>query len=38
MKKIQVDFCNREQTVPGNKNLLWGAGAFSRDFTINLFL
>ena len=39
MKKIQVDFCIREQNVPGNKN--WprgggGWGAFSRDFTINL--
>ena len=29
-------FCNREQTVPGNKNCLWGGRAFSKDFTINL--
>ena len=30
---IQVDFCNREQTVKGNKTWPWGEGAFSRDFT-----
>ena len=36
MKKIQVGFCSREQTVPGNKNWSWGGGTFSRDFTINL--
>ena len=36
MKKIQIDFCNREQTVPGNKNWPRGGGAFSKDFAINL--
>ena len=38
MKKIQVDFCVKEQSVPGNKNRPRGAGALSRDFTINLSL
>ena len=37
MKKIQVDFCNREQTVPGNKNWPHGEEAFSRE-TIHLSL
>ena len=32
MKKIQVDFCNREQTVSGNKNWPQGLGDFNRDF------
>ena len=36
MKKIQAVFCNREQTVPGNKYWPRGGGAFSGDFTINL--
>ena len=36
MKQIQVDFCNRQQYVPGNKNWPWGAWAFSMDLTINL--
>ena len=36
MKKIQVDFCNREQTDLGKKNWPRGARAFSRSFIINL--
>ena len=36
MKKIQVDFCIREQTVPGYKNWPRDGGAFSGDFTIHL--
>ena len=36
MQKIQVDLCNREQTVPEKKNLPRGGRAFSRDFIINL--
>ena len=36
LKKMQVDFCKREQTFPGNKNWPLGAGALSRDFIINL--
>ena len=39
MKKIQVEFCNRDQThcpFQETKTGPGGGGAFSRDFTINL--
>ena len=36
MIKMQVDFCNREQTIPGNKSWPRGGGALSREFTLNL--
>ena len=36
MKRIQVGFCNRERTVPGNNNWPRDGGALSSNFTINL--
>ena len=36
MKKIHVDFCNSEQTIPENKNWPRGAGSFCWDLIINL--